>query len=563
MAMALVTLLTLSLGWILSDHFPPWTSFHAEAPAFAAGVLALVSCFYFSKSQRGALKLPVAVLLPLALGLIALFQWLAGQVMYGGDALVAVIYLMTFAIAWVWGYQWATVDTSGRLIEVVSAVLLVAGLITTWQVMAQWLYVEVYFNGWVLDAMKESRPTGNLGQPNQTATLLLMSVVAAVILAQKGRYGFKTLVALLVMLGWAVVLTQSRTALLSAAVLTAGYWAFNWSDPTKRRERIGALVWFGGLLLAGWLLQQANAIHVASKQGIGAENMVTTGARPLMWMQLLAALMERPWFGYGWQQVSMAHQAGAMQIAGTTQTSYAHNAVLDLALVIGLPLAVLVLGLVAWWLLRRYPVLRKHPDASRALFLTLPFFVHAQLELPHAYAYFLVPVGLLLGAIDAWTRPATALTKAVSGKAALVFAAAWCALLGAVAYEYMLVEEDFRVNRFENRRLGETPEDYRPPELLLLTQFGDMLQAMRLRAEPGMTAEQLTTLERASTRYIWAPLLYRTALAHALNHQPEVAQRHLLTIKRMFHAEIYEEGRVSWLRMQKDRYPELAAVRLP
>jgi hypothetical protein len=195
-------------------------------------------------------------------------------------------------------------------------------------------------------------------------------------------------------------------------------------------------------------------------------------------------------------------------------------------------------------------------------FILLPLLVHSQLELPHAYAYFLVPAGLLLGVFDAATRreqDSIPLPRSVLAAAAL----AWLGLLGALGREYALTEEDFRVNRFENRRLGETPKGYEPPKLLLLTQFGDMADAMRLRAGRAMSPEDLDTLERTSRRYTWAPLQFRTALALALNGRPREAEANLHVIADLFPKEIVDEGRDNWERMQREEYPELAAVRFP
>ena len=137
------------------------------------------------------------------------------------------------------------------------------------------------------------------------------------------------------------------------------------------------------------------------------------------------------------------------------------------------------------------------------------------------------------------------------------------ALLLATGYEYAQAEEDFRVNRFENRRLGETPAEYNPPKLVLLNQLGDMLKAMRLRAKPGMTGEELATLVNSSKRYSWAPLHFRTALSLGLNNRSGEATQQLRVIKGLFAADIYEEAKANWLRLQNEQYPELSKVELP
>lgn len=563
--MAVTAWLMLSLAWITADHFPPWTSFHSEAPAFAATVVALLGCSVACRKAGRNIVLPAALLLPLFLILTVVLQWLLGHIVYGGDALVASIYLLAFAIAWAWGYQWAHQEAAGRLLETICAAFLFAGMVTSWQVLAQWLLVEGSFYGWVLDAGMHRKPTGNLGQPNLTGTLLMMASVAAAILAARRRFGTAVLLLVLLVFGWAIVLTQSRTAILSAIVLSAGYFIFNYPNRSTRLKSTIVFLWPGSLVVAGLFFQHLNIFEAlgAAKQGVGIQSMVTAGGRPVLWMQLLIGLSESPWVGYGWLQISHAHQAGAMHLPAPMQTNYGHNILLDLVLVLGWPIGLLILALVAWWLRRRIPALVSHSDPVQALFLLVPFLVHAQLELPHASAYFLIPAGVLMGAIDAWTCPKNGVGWRISWAACLVFAVAWGGLLGAVAYEYMEVEEDFRINRFENRRLGKTPDDYEIPRIRLLTQMDEMLRSMRLRADRNMEQDDLEILKRASRRYIWAPLQYRTALALALNEQPEESEKHLLTIKRMFPPDVYEEGRTSWLQMQQSQYPELSQVRLP
>lgn len=560
-----IALLVTSLAWVISDHFPPWTSFHSELPAFAATVLALGGCIYASRKGGERFKLPAAVILPAFLLLTVVVQWFFGKIVYRGDALVASVYLVTFSIAWTWGYHWASGERAAELLQTVSTILLMGGLIASWQVLAQWLLVEENFYGWVLDARTQSKPTGNLGQPNLTGTLLLMASVSAAILMARKKLGFSVFVALLLWFGWAIVLTQSRTAFLSAAVLSVCFFCLNYPDRVKRWRSALVFLWLVYLLLAGLLLQQLSAIDMVAdaKQGVGVGSMVTAGGRPLLWTQLLLGLVESPWSGYGWLQVSSAHQVGAVQLAGAMQTNYAHNAVLDLMLMVGLPIGLLVMGVTARWIYRRVPAILKNDNAVQAIFILLPFLVHTQLELPHACAYFLVPAGLLLGAVDAWTCPSAEKGWHVSIVAAMAFAVAWSALLLAVAYEYMLAEEDYRVNRFENRRLGKTPDDYQAPNLKLLTQLDEMLKSMRLRADRNMRTEDLDILKRASQRYVWAPLEYRTALALALNNQPREAEKYLMTIKTMFPPDVYEEGRTNWLQMQKEKYPELGSVRWP
>jgi len=296
---------------------------------------------------------------------------------------------------------------------------------------------------------------------------------------------------------------------------------------------------------------------------MGAEVMTSVGLRPILWRQLLAAVAESPWVGYGWLQIGAAQQAGSAHVHGTEQVNYSHNIVLDALVMLGIPLALLLAAACLTWLRGRLRRLRADDGtATAALFMLAPFLVHSMLELPHAYAYFLVPAGALLGVVASRTRDPAAPSWVLPRPVLAIGAGLSLALLAALAVEYASVEEDFRVNRFENRRLGHTPDDYAIPHLRLLTQFEGLLKAMRLRAVRNMEPQDIETLIAASRRYTWAPLQFRAAMALALNGRPAEAHQHLAVIKAMFSPDIYADGRSNWL-LQEEQYPELSAVTPP
>jgi O-antigen ligase len=556
-ALPLLAAVVLVLSVVNADHFPPWTSFHAEAPAFAASAVLLFAAL----AGRQRLRLPPALWLLLALLLTVWIQLATGVVTYAGDAWVASAYLVAFGAAWIWGYGAGTPERPPQVLFFVCWILVAMGILASGQAIAQWLQVGGAFNGWVFDSTV-LRPAGNFGQPNLTATLLLMATASAAVLLVQGRLGRPAAWMLFVLFGWVVVLTQSRTALLSAAVLAAVALLLCARHARLKPYRVDVVVWVT-LMVFGVLLVQ-NAQWDFSVTSRKAEDMAQVGNRTIIWRQVLAGVLESPWIGQGWVQVAGAQQAGALQVPGVDQVNYAHNAVLDLMAFIGIPGALLVVGISLAWLVSRLKRLGTvDAGAGAGLVLLVPFLVHMQLELPHAHAFFLLPVGMLLGSFDAQTEPAGARAWHVPRAALAAVGVAWVAVLAAMGYEYMLVEEDFRVNRFENRRLGTTPTDYQVPELHLLTQWGETMQAMRLRAKPGMKAEDLDLLVRTSHRFSWAPLHYRTALALGLNGRPADASQQLRVIKAMFPAETYAEGKADWIRLREEQHSQLRGVELP
>lgn len=552
----LLGLLVLVLGVMNTEHFPPWTAFHSEAPAFFSGFLLLLACLLAGTARVTA---PVVILLLLAA--TAWVQWGWGKIPYAGDAWVVTAYVGTFAAAWIAGCSTSGEERRRELLEALCWVLLAMAALASFQCLVQWARVGDQWIDWVFLTKASSRPLGNLGQPNQTATLLLMGIASTSLFLVKRRLGRWAAWPLFILLGAAVVLTQSRTALLSASLLVLSLGLFATRAPSLRPYVVDGVIWLLLMFAGSWMLQAAPLF--LSEGTVGSAAMVAVGSRPLLWTQLLLASLEEPWFGFGWLQISTAQQVGALQYPGIEQTNYAHNIMLDAMVMLGVPLTAAVVGAALYWIIGR--TRRLSPTESGlvgVLFILLPLLVHAQLELPHAYSYFLVPAGLLLGLFDAATRRDDQGVRA--GRPALaVMVTLWLTVLLALGHEYVLAEEDFRVNRFENRRLGTTPADYVKPDLVLLTQFKDMLDAMRLRAGRNMSARDLDILARSSRRFTWAPLQFRTALSLALNGRHLEAQQHLLVIRNLFTADIAEEAKENWERLQRESYPELAAVPFP
>ena len=191
----------------------------------------------------------------------------------------------------------------------------------------------------------------------------------------------------------------------------------------------------------------------------------------------------------------------------------------------------------------------------------LPIATHSLFEFPFAYSYFLVASGLMVGIVEG-SRPEV---KTVKLNIQLVFAslALWFVVGTYIVYEYILVEEDFRVVRFENLRLGRTPTGYEMPNIWMLSHMGAMLNAGRQQAVPGMSSAEIENLRKVSQKFPYGALSFRYTMALALNGQPVAATRQMAIIRGMY-GERYYQGAVSVLReQQQEKYPELAKVLTP
>lgn len=564
--LTLITLALLLASWLQPLHILPWVSWHSEVLVFF-GILMLALCGTLVRrggtaGTPGNIALPVSILLwPGLAGLVSL-QWFAGQISYGGDALVLSLYFAMATFAWGLGFAAGRPESPTEekaleaMLEPLAWAFLTGAMASVLIALVQ--AFDVWPNAsWISRMTELRRPGGNLGQPNQLATLLLMGLASLILLMQIQRLGHLSSALIYLLLATGMAATESRTGVLSMTMLVL------WSLVGMRRMRLTIPSWvlMAGyavflLLYLGWPAWMSAGGQYASNAQINTQ----AGMRLVVWPQLLEAISLRPWAGWGLREVSAAHNVVASGYALSEPYTYAHNIVLDLALGAGVPVALLVLGLSGGWLWRR---LRGCTRIGHwyCIAATLPVAVHAMLEFPHAYAYFLAPVLFLLGALESATG-GKAFFHLRAGAVGLIVALV-SALAVSTVLEYIKVEEDFRVVRFESLRLGKTPEDHAKPEPLLLTQLGGLLTAGRINPEPLMEPELIETARKAALRYPWPATQNRYALSLALNGQQVEARRQLQVIRAMHGEKTYQVIRASWRSLAEEKHPVLGDVGLP
>ena len=133
---------------------------------------------------------------------------------------------------------------------------------------------------------------------------------------------------------------------------------------------------------------------------------------------------------------------------------------------------------------------------------------------------------------------------------------------GCIAYEYLLIEEDTRVTRFENLNVGTTDPTYQPPEIYLLTQMATLQRATRLQPTPIMTTQQLEDMRRAVLRFPKGGLSLRYALALALNGDSTGARQMMKVIRGVYGERYYSFAMVVW-HQKAETYADLKAITLP
>ncbi len=540
-------------GWLLPNTNIPWVAFHRDAWVATGMTLIAITA---ALRVRESTPWHWIALLTAVFACVPLLQLLSGLLPFAGIAWLSTAYVLGFLVAMLSGALWAR----RHPIEAANALFLATGVAATLSVglaLYQWLVLD-FLGIWVLPPYIGLRSFGNLGQPNQLATLFVWGLLACGWAFTRGyiRLPVATLWWAFLLVG--IVLTQSRTTwlVLSTFMLLLWYWRDLWSKAAGIRWSLAGLVVLF-LVLSAMLPQVSGALGLQAPPELLQKTL--NESRPAIWAMFLDASFERPWFGFGWTQVSAAQLAispAHPEMVGTT-FSHAHNLFIDFVLFMGWPLGLLAsIGLLAWMTgqLRRVAT----PEDAVLMLVLVAVGIHAMLELPLHYAYFLLPSGLVVGILNVRNAP-----EAQVHTPRWVFAticASAVALLATIIIDYLEVEANYTAMRFESARIGTLPP-MPPPDVVVLTQMREVLRMARFTVGKGHTPEELQWMRDVTEHHASLTNLHSLAVA-ALNGQKEEAQTrvtHMCDTVTPFQCEIAKRA---WKNSQK-QYPELESITGP
>jgi O-antigen ligase len=275
--------------------------------------------------------------------------------------------------------------------------LILAGLLNTAVELVQIIRPDWTDGRWLAQSQLKGRGIGNLRQPNLVALVCVWALLGCAWLRQVGRTPALVLYALALGLVLGVVLSASRAGQLFLVLLVAyGAW-LKW-----RRVR------GGGLLLAvlpfaaaSLALHAVVAQHLASEFGAAAR-LVEGASSPPRWriiQDAWALTLEHPWSGVGWGELNFAWTLHPNPLRTQYYFDHTHVLLLQWAVELGLPLALLFTALLGWslWRALRAALAELRGPEPHAFALVAIGVLHNQLEFPFWYAWFLLPAALSLG----------------------------------------------------------------------------------------------------------------------------------------------------------------------
>ncbi|MDC5480056.1 PglL family O-oligosaccharyltransferase [Acinetobacter baumannii] len=391
----------LGFAWLSPFHYNPWVMFSSEMSTFAAGLSVLAALFYQN------IKIPRAQILLLPFTLIPIVQWGCGLVFDLSTALLSTFYLLGFWFMILAGYN-LSLDQKKRdqIFSGFSLLIIITSLFTSLIAIFQWLNIESHLI-YTLHLIG-NRPYGNFGQPNNMATFLIIGLLGCLYLYEKHKVTLWLLLPSALIILFTIALSQSRTSWIVFPFLLI-YWMVKQFGKQKRFRFVQGLLWcLAFFLIAGLILPYITQfIEFSTNTEITETSSFVARAgsgheRIGMWIQILHAIAQQPWLGYGWSQTSVA-VVDSIQY-GTVHVWFnsAHNVLLDIIIWNGIPIGIVIIAYFTCWFLWLNQQ-AKETISIIAIMMVCTVLIHAMLEFPQRYAYFLLTCGFLLGIIQAQT----------------------------------------------------------------------------------------------------------------------------------------------------------------
>ncbi|VXC28637.1 PglL family O-oligosaccharyltransferase [Pseudomonas sp. 9Ag] len=531
-------------AWTLPNHNQPWPTAYQEFAAFFACLL-----FLFALTLHSKIAIPISLLLLFFPTLIPPLQYGFKIIHFSGDAWIAAIYLAGFALMIVVGYNFAICEVYRKIsAQFISGAFIAAALLSSWIALRQWLIISNSI--WEVDIAIGARPYANLAQANNFATLLCLGLSGTLYFYQTAKIGRIAASLTCLILIFCLALTQSRTPWVTL-IAVIGFWKWKASAQSYRLSTHH---------LIGWALVYflfVSALPQISEYLVLPSTPILTRASSLerwnLWLQLWQAAWKCPIWGCGWNQISIAQVNVSLTHPLPLASDHSHNILLDLLLWNGVPLGTLMIMVIVAWL-ARLAWTAKSEEALFALICSGLIIGHGLLEYPLEYAYYLLPLGLLLGVAAAELPSRAQINFPRWALAAILIMG--CALFSIYWKEYRTVEEDYRLLRFEIARIGSIKARQPAPDVLMISQLREKIRFFRTPITDTLSEGDLEKLSKIAYRYPSPITLHRYALALGLNGGYVEGYRHLLILRNLYGNDVYFQSMDS-IYVESEHHPQL------
>jgi len=472
------------------------------------------------------------------LACLPIIQWSLGLVYFEGDALIVCFYLLGVALALSCGNNCAMLGYKKQALTLIAILFFVLSFVNVLFALHQ--YFSLHFLGVsVADISSTGRSYGNLRQSNNFASLLLICLLFGVYLFEQRYFSRPVYYVWILFVIAGLVLAQSRTSLLGVACIFMAYCIFvkRVSFRSRLPDWLWVLLCYLFMYVFWGYLQQ---LVLENEFRSFAE--ANTSGRISIWYEALLAIKERPWLGYGWNQIGVAQVLLESPLDSVVHFRHAHNLLLDLILYNGVFIGSTI---IVFFMALLWGVVKACHTVEDWCILTLVMVVgiHAMLEYPLHYAYFLLLIAFLVGLVG--NEPFVRFNMSLSFRYPALLN---IPVIGCIALTLWLLFSDYRVITEEVERMhveqkGMFERDVSSENthnILLLSQMREFITFSRMNPlEVLLSEDQIRLARRISHRFPSPYLLSKYARICHLAGRDEEADRVLGVIKRLFGAEVH------------------------
>ena len=420
----------LGLSYLSPIFMQPWVSAFQDLCAFFALVLILFI-------QKNKISFYIDKKITWIFGIVfltVLIQYLCRLMFFKQELVLSLNYISIFFLSIISGTNFGR---SIKEIENLSVFFVITSLFCVILELIQWH--GNYHSALILD-IYSSRPFANMGQPNNLATLLFIGFFSNILLFKNSKLKTEFYIIISVALMTGIALTQSRTSwLVFIAILILSFF--------KRKLGIfsnllkSSILFFCLVFILPYITLFFHNDGLTALERVGSDS-----SRLYIWKQMLIAIMDKPWFGYGWNQTSVAQTSVTIDYPLDMWLEYSHNLFLDLMVWNGIPIGLSIIAIITIWFFQAF---RKINTQNQLLyfFIVTAFFIHCLLEFPFAYAYFLLPIGIYIGILHRELFD----IKPMKNKVWLVVSIIFLSVsMVAITYDYFVLAQKRRVYASEN-----------------------------------------------------------------------------------------------------------------
>ena len=209
-----LSFVSLLAGWLLPIHFRPWVTSYQE---FIAAISLFLLLFILIKNKINYINKTDFIILSLAI--IPALQYSQNWIVYYGDALYGLVYILLF---WLSVFAARNIENNQDGVNFqawLGWTFVIGAVLSLIVAILQWLKISEGANIALFTPLRNSRPYANLAQPNNLATLFGFGLAGVFYLFENQKIKNYLALVLASLLVFGLALTQSRTTWVVAAFL--------------------------------------------------------------------------------------------------------------------------------------------------------------------------------------------------------------------------------------------------------------------------------------------------------------------------------------------------------